>query len=243
MSNRSKRKHRQLMGEHLVPWRKPAAAPARSAQGGTKRRAIWFAAAVVVVAAVVYAVSGGGGRKGEFATASVTNLASFITPLTLSPLLSATTGVASVAGSSGPKIVFATPVYDFGQIKGGEAVKYTFVFTNAGDRLLEVSGVQPSCGCTTAGEWTRQVEPGKTGTLSFTYSLAPQVANQISSGTYQLTAQKQIGTIATPLTLQLDFGKTVISANPPEERKYFGDNKYDLRTDLNMDRAFIVNVK
>jgi hypothetical protein len=170
MSNRSKRKHRQQMGEQLVPRRKPAAAPARSSQGGTKRRAIWLAAAVVVVAAVVYAVSGGGGRKGETASASVTNLASSTTPLTLSPLLAATTGVASVASSSGPKIVFATPVYDFGQIKGGEAVKYTFVFTNAGDRLLEVSGVQPACGCTTAGEWTRQVEPNQTGSIPIQFN-------------------------------------------------------------------------
>lgn len=57
-----------------------------------------------------------------------------------------------VAGVFGPKIVFATPVYDFGRIQGGEIVKYTFVFTNVGGAMLQVSNVQASCGCTTAGE-------------------------------------------------------------------------------------------
>lgn len=63
-------------------------------------------------------------------------------------------------------------MHDFGKIKGGEVVKYTYVFTNAGDRLLEVSNVQFSCGCTTAGEWTRQVEPGKAGSIPIQFNSA-----------------------------------------------------------------------
>jgi copper(I)-binding protein len=63
----------------------------------------------------------------------------------------------------GPRIQFATPVYDFGRAKCGEPVKYTYVFTNTGDRMLIINSVQPGCHCTTAGEWTKQVEPGKTG--------------------------------------------------------------------------------
>src|SRR5712671_5552659 len=53
-----------------------------------------------------------------------------------------------------PKIVFETPVFDFGRARAGDPVKHTFVFTNTGDALLEVTGVVPGCGCTTAGEWT-----------------------------------------------------------------------------------------
>jgi hypothetical protein len=67
--------------------------------------------------------------------------------------------------NGGAKIQFATPVYDFGKVKCGELVKYTYIFTNTGDAMLEVSHVQPSCGCTTAGDWTKKVEPGKTGTI------------------------------------------------------------------------------
>jgi len=72
--------------------------------------------------------------------------------------------------SPGPKIQFATPVHDFGKASAGEAVKYDFAFTNAGNALLEITGVQPSCGCTTAGNWPRQVEPGKTGAIPIQFN-------------------------------------------------------------------------
>ena len=52
----------------------------------------------------------------------------------------------------GPKLQFATPVYDFGRMKAGDPVKYTYIFTNTGDQLLVLNSVQPQCGCTTAGD-------------------------------------------------------------------------------------------
>jgi hypothetical protein len=70
----------------------------------------------------------------------------------------------------GPKIQFDQNIHDFGKITGGAAVKHTFVFTNIGDQLLELSNVQPSCGCTTAGEWSRKVEPGQTGTIPIQFN-------------------------------------------------------------------------
>jgi len=74
---------------------------------------------------------------------------------------------AAVASTNvlGPRIQFETPVYDFGRARCGEPVKYTYVFTNTGDRMLIINAVQPGCHCTTAGEWTKQVEPGKTGNI------------------------------------------------------------------------------
>src|SRR2546425_12836793 len=79
---------------------------------------------------------------------------------------------APAATNAGPKIQFQTSVYDFGKIKSGEPVKYTFVFTNTGDAVLILANVQPSCGCTTAGEWSHQVEPGKTGTIPVQFNSA-----------------------------------------------------------------------
>lgn len=72
----------------------------------------------------------------------------------------------------GPKINFETPIYDFGRVKAGEPVKYSFVFTNTGDQVLEVKGVQPSCGCTTAGDWTRVVKAGLTGSIPVQFNSA-----------------------------------------------------------------------
>ena len=90
------------------------------------------------------------------------------------PLTSPSVGpaVTAPAVNSGPGIQFQNAIYDFGKIKSGELVKYTFTFTNSGDAVLILTNVQPQCGCTTAGEWTRQVEPGKTGAIPIQFSSA-----------------------------------------------------------------------
>jgi hypothetical protein len=79
---------------------------------------------------------------------------------------------AADTNAASPKIQFQTPTYDFGRVKSGEPVKYTYVFTNTGDALLTVKDVHPSCGCTTAGEWSHTVEAGKTGTISVQFNSA-----------------------------------------------------------------------
>jgi hypothetical protein len=76
---------------------------------------------------------------------------------------------------------FATPVYDFGKAKSGDLVKHEFIFTNTGPTTLNVSNVQPSCGCTTAGEWTREVEPGKTGIIPIQFNSAGYNGNVLKT--------------------------------------------------------------
>lgn len=70
----------------------------------------------------------------------------------------------------GPKIEFATPIYEFGKVKSGDPVKYTYYFTNSGTETLEISRVQPSCGCTTAGDFTKKVEPGQSGSIPIQFN-------------------------------------------------------------------------
>jgi hypothetical protein len=72
--------------------------------------------------------------------------------------------------NSGPRIQFAEVSHDFGIVAAGEFVPYAFVFTNTGDLTLEVTNVHPACGCTTAGEWTKRVEPGQTGTIPIQFN-------------------------------------------------------------------------
>ncbi|ODU25222.1 MAG: hypothetical protein ABS95_00395 [Verrucomicrobia bacterium SCN 57-15] len=183
-----------------------------------------FAASVVILAAVLYAVNGGGGRKPESIVPTVAKSApppAAPTPAA-TPLLSATAGEASTAGVSGPKIQFATPVYDFGQIKGGEVVKYTYVFTNLGGALLEISNVQASCGCTTAGEWTRQVAPGKTGSIPIQFNsgnFSGQVGKTITvtcNDPNQSTVVLQIkGNIWKPIDVTPQFAVLNVTAESP----------------------------
>jgi hypothetical protein len=70
----------------------------------------------------------------------------------------------------GAKIQVENPLYDFGRVKSGEPVKHTYTFTNTGDEVLQIKAVQPQCGCTAAGEWTKEVAPGKTGTIAIQFN-------------------------------------------------------------------------
>ncbi len=82
------------------------------------------------------------------------------------------------------------------------------------------------------------IEPGKTGTLSFTYKLPPSVGEKIAQGTYRLDWPKQAGADKTQLTVQALFGKNVLSAEPPESKEKWGDARYEVQTDSAMDRKF-----
>lgn len=72
----------------------------------------------------------------------------------------------------GPRIKFATPTYDFVKAKVGDVVKHSFIFTNTGETMLEITDVRPGCGCTAAGAWDKHVEPGKTGSIPIQLSTA-----------------------------------------------------------------------
>jgi hypothetical protein len=72
----------------------------------------------------------------------------------------------------GPRIAFANTVFDFGRLSSGGVVRHDFIFTNTGAATLEVTAVHASCGCTTAGEWSRKVEPGQTGTIPIQFNSA-----------------------------------------------------------------------
>lgn len=67
--------------------------------------------------------------------------------------------------SAAPEIRFAAPIHDFGRVVSGAVLRHDFYFTNTGLGVLEISNVHASCGCTTAGEFTRRVEPGQTGVI------------------------------------------------------------------------------
>ena len=69
----------------------------------------------------------------------------------------------------GGTIEFATASYDAGRIRSGDVVKYSYVFTNAGQQTLEVANLS-ACGCIHLGNWTRTVEPGKTGVIPIEFN-------------------------------------------------------------------------
>lgn len=69
-----------------------------------------------------------------------------------------------------PKIQFQELIHDFGKVKASEPQRCDFIFTNTGNAVLELTDVRPGCGCTTAGQWDRKVEPGKAGKIPIQFN-------------------------------------------------------------------------
>ncbi|MEK9152954.1 MAG: DUF4012 domain-containing protein [Patescibacteria group bacterium] len=134
---------------------------------------------------------------------------------------------------------------------------YTRVYAPGGSELIEVKGAMQDdklkdparrpgkadvfheLGRTAFGAFI-SVEPGETRTLEFRYRLPAAIGQEISIGGYRLDVQKQPGTIAVPLTLDLEFGKKLKRADPGEDPKEYYDSKYRLQTDLRTDKHFEV---
>ncbi|HEY6166969.1 MAG TPA: DUF1573 domain-containing protein [Verrucomicrobiae bacterium] len=76
----------------------------------------------------------------------------------------------AITKTNAPHLQFAETVFDFGRAKASDTLKHEFIFTNTGTALLEITGVQPGCGCTTAGTWDHQIEPGKAGKIPIQFN-------------------------------------------------------------------------
>src|SRR5436190_9168 len=63
---------------------------------------------------------------------------------------------AAALSKNGPRIAFSEIVYDFGKQGVSTPLRHDFIVTNIGTALLEITQVQPGCGCTTAGEWDKK---------------------------------------------------------------------------------------
>jgi hypothetical protein len=79
---------------------------------------------------------------------------------------------------TGPQFKFkGGDVHDFGQVKKGPIVNYSFEFTNTGKEPLIIRDVNPSCGCTNA-EWDKEpILPGKKGRIKVGLRTAEQKGN------------------------------------------------------------------
>jgi len=106
---------------------------------------------------------------------------------------------ATETNEAAPKIQFATPIYNFGRVKAGEPVKFDYVFTNVGNALLELTAVQPGCGCTTAGEWSRKVGPGQIGHIPIQFN-AGGYSGPVTKGITVTCNDKTQPTVALQIT-------------------------------------------
>ncbi|MBU2236195.1 DUF4012 domain-containing protein [Patescibacteria group bacterium] len=87
------------------------------------------------------------------------------------------------------------------------------------------------------------IEPQEQGELVYTYKLPTIVSNQIDNDEYTLFAQKQAGTAAYELVVNLDFDKKIDSYTPIDKAVQDGQNRVTFPIDLGQDREFKVIFK
>ena len=69
-----------------------------------------------------------------------------------------------------PSFEFATTDHDFGTIKEGDKVEYTYSFKNTGEAPLIIQNAQPSCGCTVP-TWPKEpILPGESSQIEIRYA-------------------------------------------------------------------------
>ncbi|HBV57710.1 MAG TPA: hypothetical protein DEB73_00305 [Candidatus Magasanikbacteria bacterium] len=70
------------------------------------------------------------------------------------------------------------------------------------------------------------VEPGESKTLVLEYYLPEKITQQATAGLYTLFVQKQLGTVAPKLTVDVDFGKTVKQESRHQETNLLEDRRF-----------------
>lgn len=79
---------------------------------------------------------------------------------------------------------FDSEEIDLGKVKKGSATKAVFTVTNTGKNPLNITNVQPSCGCTTASKPDKPIEPGKSEKIEIEFKPKPdQTKEQMKSVT------------------------------------------------------------
>jgi len=102
-----------------------------------------------------------------------------------------------------PSFAFSNTDHDFGTIKEGEKVTYTYKFTNTGEAPLIIQNAQPSCGCTVP-EWSKEPIPvGGTGFVKaeFDSNGKPNIQNKtitVTANTWPKVTTLRFKAMVTP---------------------------------------------
>lgn len=102
-----------------------------------------------------------------------------------------------------PVLAFDKTDHDFGTIREGEKVTYTYTFKNNGEAPLIIQNAQPSCGCTVP-EWSKEPIPvGGTGFVKaeFDSNGKPNIQNKtitVTANTWPKVTTLRFKAMVTP---------------------------------------------
>jgi hypothetical protein len=80
-------------------------------------------------------------------------------------------------GSSG--IVFIREIHNFGTLKAGEIVSFSFIFTNNGTILLSIKKAETSCGCIKVQYDKNDISPLEKSAIEVIFDTSGEWGNQL----------------------------------------------------------------
>ncbi len=83
--------------------------------------------------------------------------------------------------SGDAKFVFSEEMHNFGSLKAGEIVSFTFIFRNEGTKTLIITDVDSGCGCTEVKISNKNIAPGQEGQIEVIYNSAGEVGRQLKT--------------------------------------------------------------
>ena len=89
-----------------------------------------------------------------------------------------TNGKAEDQEKEPPKMSFEQVYYDFGNIKQGEKVSFSFQFENTGESPLVIEDAYASCGCTVPEYNKEPILPGEKGYIEVIFDSSGRRGNQ-----------------------------------------------------------------
>ncbi len=89
--------------------------------------------------------------------------------------------VPEIEKKSSGKIEFLKEIHNFGSLKAGEVVAFSFVFSNTGTDPVKITKIENSCGCITVQYDSEAIGPGKQSTVEVVFNTAGEWGNQIKT--------------------------------------------------------------
>jgi len=96
-----------------------------------------------------------------------------------------------------PVIKFSETQHDFGKVKEGKVVEYSFSFKNIGNSILKINDIKTSCGCTAALVSSKELKPGEQGTLKVELNTSKRKGKMIKTVTIKSNDPKAPNKILT----------------------------------------------
>ncbi len=129
---------------------------------------------------------------------------------------SPTTGTPAPVHAEGAPLKFDTTLHDFGKISDEAPVSYSFKVVNRGDKVINITGVKASCGCTASAASKMRLEPNDETTIDIRFDPAgrngPEVktvtitTDDAAFPTYQLVSTSMVAKTVMIEPASVNFG-------------------------------------